>query len=96
MSSNIDFSLADIRMLAGVEGIDVLIDGQKRATLQFGDTATFEVEAGERTLQTVLHGMLNRRSNVLTLFVEEGGHVAAIGRYSRLWGNIKLKMSQDS
>ena len=32
MSSEIDFSLADIKMLPGVEGIDVLIDGQREAT----------------------------------------------------------------
>ena len=96
MSSEIEFSLADIKILAGVEGIDVLIDGQREATLQFGDATTFQVEAGERTVQTILHGMLVRRSKVLTLFAQEGGHVAVVGKYSRFWGNINLKVVQGS
>jgi hypothetical protein len=92
MSSKLEFSLAAIKMLAGVEGIDVLIDGRREATLEFGDSMTFEIEAGERTLQTILHGVVERRSKVLTLFAEEGGHIAVVGKYNRFWGNIKLQM----
>jgi hypothetical protein len=92
MSSEIEFSLAAVKMLAGVEGIDVLIDGQREATLQFGETMTFEIEAGELTLQTILHGVVNRRSKILTLFAEEGSRIAVVAKYSRFWGNIKLKV----
>ena len=96
MSSEIEFSLAAVKMLAGVEGIDVLIDGQREATLQFGESMTLEIEAGERTLQTVLHGVVDRRSKVLTLHADEGRSIAVIGKYSRFWGNIKLKVVQES
>ena len=96
MSSEIEFSLAAVKILAGVEGIDVLIDGQREATLQFGESMTLEIEAGERTLQTVLHGVVDRRSKVLTLYADEGRIIAVIGKYSRFWGNIKLKIVQES
>jgi glycine/serine hydroxymethyltransferase len=86
----ITVTLADIKMLAGVKGIDVLVDGDPQTTLQFGETVTVEVEPGHRAVQAILHGVVQRKSKTLFVLVPEGGHVAIVGKYSRLWGTIKL------
>ncbi len=90
MPAAITVTLADIKMLAGVKGIDLLVDGIPQTTLQFGKTVTVEVEAGPRAVQVILHGVVQRKSKRLIVLAPEGGHVSVVGKYSRLWGTIKL------
>lgn len=90
MAAALTFTLADIKMLAGVKGIDLLVDGVPRTTLQFGETVTIEVEPGQRSVQVILHGVVPRKSKVLHVLAPDGGDVAVMGKYSRLWGTIKL------
>lgn len=93
MSSEIEVSLAAVKMLAGVQGIDVLVDGEPQASLQFGETTILPVAPGRRAIQVLLRAVFNRRSNVLSVNVAEGERVVVVGKYSRLWGSIKLKLS---
>jgi len=93
MSSEIKVSLAAVKMLAGVQGIDVLVDGEPQASLQFGETTILTVAPGRRAIQVALRAVFNRTSNVLPVTVAEGERVMVVGKYSRLWGSIKLKLS---
>ncbi|MEL7544843.1 MAG: hypothetical protein AAGJ70_13845, partial [Pseudomonadota bacterium] len=73
MASQIEISLAAVRMLAGASTaeIEIWIDGEKRDSIKFGETSTLEVEAGPREIQPVLHGVATRKSRVLKLEAKE-------------------------
>ena len=91
MPSKIVFALAPVGLLAGVNGIHVLIDGERCRTTQFGETVEFDVSPGPHTFQAVLDAVLERPTKVLELQVADDTTVSINGKYSRLWGNIKLK-----
>lgn len=93
MSSQIQVTLAEVKMLAGIKGVDILVDGEKRQSIRFGETVSFEVDIGERAIQAVLHGVVVRKSKVLPIVATEGAQLEIDAKYSRLWGNIKLKLS---
>jgi hypothetical protein len=88
----IQITLVDIKMpLVGIKGIDVLVDGEKRCSIRFGEVVCLEVNPGERIVQIHLHGTLDRKSGTFQVLVAEGGQVAIEAKYSRMWGNFKLR-----
>lgn len=91
MPSAITVSLEHPGVLLGVTQIDVEIDGEVRASMQFGETLGIETPAGSHLVSVVLRAVINRRSKAVHVVVPERGHVVVNGTYSRWWGNIKLK-----
>lgn len=91
MKSKISLSLAPIGLLIGLKGVAVPLDGEKQTTIQPGETLELDVEPGERTVQTVLEGGVPRRSKVLRIQIAPNSDYVVAAKYSRLWGNIKLK-----
>ena len=91
MVGKIHVALRNVGFLVGVKGIRVFINGQVQETLQFGESLEKEAEPGEYAVHVELLGVVTRASNVLSIAVEDGQLVKVEGKYSRLWGNVKLK-----
>lgn len=91
MTARLTIALRSPGLILGVRGIDVLLDGEPVHTIGFGETTTVECAAGDRTLQLKLNAVLNRRSNTLRLTVADGEERALAGRYSRMWGTLRLR-----
>jgi len=92
LSSEVKFTHKDIKMIVGIKGVEILVDGKEQTAIEFGETVTFDVEPGEREIRTILYGVADRESKALKVTAIEGEKVAIKGKYSRLWGNIKLKL----
>lgn len=91
MTGRIEISLQRTALLLGVRGIEIHLDGEPVDTIGFGATRTISCPPGEHTVQLVLQALFfRRRSNRLAIVVPEGGGVAIMGRYSRMWGNLRL------
>jgi len=74
----------------------ILVDGQVIRTVQMGETATFPVWPGQRTVELVqvfstLKIPITRKSN-LVLNVAPGSQVVVAGEYSRFFGKFTLEL----
>lgn len=92
MASKIKLTLKNPGFLIGVQGIHFILDGEFQAEMQFGESREFETAPGEHVAQLILYGMAERSSKELRFSLKEGQHAAIEGKYSRLWGNIKMKL----
>ena len=91
MAATIRVSLLGLKMpVAGLRGIEILVDGEIRADLQLGESAALEVLPGQHQIGAILNGVVSRRSKQLSVAVADGDEVNVIGKYSRLWGNLRL------
>jgi hypothetical protein len=88
----IQVALHPISILFGVQGIRVFINDQLQETIQFGGVFTADAHPGQYSVHVELLGVVNRSSKQLLLNVEDGMQVNVEGKYSRVWGNIKLRL----
>ncbi len=93
MASNINISLTEVKLLAGVKGVEVFVNSQSIGVMQFGESESFVINPGESTVQVVLLGVVNRKSNSLKAYVSENQELSITGKYSRLWGKVQIKLS---
>ena len=92
MSAKIEITLEKLKLpIAGMGQIDILVDGAIVTSLSLGDSVSLTIPAGKHTMQTVLHGVVKRISKELTISVDENSTTKILGKYSRMWGNMKLK-----
>ncbi len=88
--SRIEVALVDPGWLLGVRDVEVLVDGNPAGRMQFGEELALDCSSGSHSVQLVLHALVTRRSNALTLDVAAGETKSIAARYSRLWGSIKI------
>ena len=79
--------------IAGMGKIDILLDGTNVLSLSLGESASAEVSAGKHVVQTILNGVVKRKSKELEVSIEENSTAKIHGKYSRMWGNMKLQHS---
>ena len=95
MAAHIDVTIPPLKLpLVGVRGINVLVDGEVATPIDFGKSATVNVEPGMYRVAIQLSGVLNRTSNGVTVELTDGEVAGFIGRYSRLWGSFSLKRTK--
>lgn len=93
MTSSIDITVKPLFLpLMGVEGIDVLLNGQKVGETDFGETFTLKVQPGRYQIALRLHGVLKRTSNTVLAEMDEGQHIRLVAAYNRFWGSIGLRV----
>jgi len=85
-------TLLDPGYLAGVVGIEFVVDGFILSNIQFGETREYEIEPGNHIAKVVLHGVITRTSKELPFSVEKGQTVNIEGKYSRAWGKINISL----
>ena len=93
MTSKVVLTLKDPGFLAGVQDIQLVLDGRNEATMQFGDTKEFEISSGSHVAQLVLHAVVNRKSKELSFSIGENQKLHLEGKYSRLWGSISIGLA---
>lgn len=93
MTAKVKITLVDPGFLAGVRGIDFLLDGEQMALMQFGESKDFEITPGEHTVQVILHGVIKRSSKVLKFSLAKGQGANVESKYSRLWGTMSIKLT---
>ena len=93
MKSSIDITVKTLILpLFGVEGIDVLINGQTACETDLGQTFTLKVESCQYQIDVRLRGGLNRTSNAVPVDVSEGQHIRLVAAYNRFWGSFRLRL----
>jgi len=90
LQTKLKISLKDPGYLMGVKGIDVILDGYKICTMQFGEIREFDIAVGAHIINLMLRAMFKRSSNNLQITAKENGIVHIIGDYSRAWGYVKI------
>lgn len=94
MPARIEVVLEKLKMpIVGMGKIDILVDGDHLFSLSLGECASAEVSAGKHGAQAVLNGVVKRTSKELMVSAEENATERIYGRYSRMWGSIKLRRS---
>ena len=94
MSAKIEVTLKKLRMpIIGMGKINVLVDGANVFSLSLGESASADISAGKHVVQTILNGVVKRKSKKLEIFTEENSTAKIVGKYSRIWGNMKLQYS---
>jgi hypothetical protein len=91
MPARLTITIKSPGLLLGVRGIEILLDGQTVDTVRFGEACRIECAPGDHTLQARLRAVLSRRSNVLRITAVDGDDRIVTGRYSRMWGTLKLE-----
>ena len=92
MSATIDITVKRLFLpLVGVQGIDVLINGEAALQTDFGQTFTLELEPGVYDIAVRLRGVLNRTSNTIQVNVNEEEPTRLIAAYNRFWGSFRLR-----
>lgn len=92
MPSAIVIALEHPGVLLGVEDVTIIVDGVARERMQFNDVISVEVDPGIRMVAVMLHGVVDRVSNILRLNVPQDGYVRLTGKYNRWTGAIQLKL----
>jgi hypothetical protein len=92
-TGKIEIALSDPGKLLGVRGLDIQIDGEQAGSIGFGETKQVECAPGSHQVRILLHAVVHRRSNVVTVEVGEDRPARLHGDYSRLWGTVRLKPS---
>ena len=93
MTATISVSIGRLILpLFGVQGIEVLVNGQPAAEGTFGETVTVDVPPGAYQVALRLRSVVSRTSNTVATELGEGQQVNLVGKYSRLWGSFTLKM----
>lgn len=91
MAARLKLTVRSPGLLLGVRKIEVLLDGEPVDAVQFGQTSSLEIAPGDHTAQIVLHAVFKRRSNVLAFRVADDEDRAISGKYSRLWGSLRIR-----
>lgn len=92
MPARIDFTLEKLKMpIVGLGKIDILIDGTIVNSLSLGESVSVEIPAGNYVVQAILNDVVKRISKKLEVSVNENSTIKILGKYSRLWGNMKLQ-----
>ena len=91
MSAKIEVTLEKLKIpIVGLGKIDILIDGTVMNSISPGESASVEIPAGKHFVQAILNGVVKRISKNLEISVDENSTIKIHGKYSRLWGNMKL------
>lgn len=94
MSTKIEVTLEKLKTpIVGMGKIDILVDGTNVLSLSLGESASAEVSSGKHVVQTILNGIVKRKSKELEVSLEENSTAKILGKYSRIWGNMKLQHS---
>lgn len=92
MSAKIEVTLEKLKMpVVGMGKIDILVDGTNMISLSLGESTSVEISEGRHVVQAILNGVVKRKSKVLEISVNENSIVKVHGKYSRIWGNMKLQ-----
>ena len=92
MAATIDVTIRPLILpLFGVQAIEVLVDNEKAAEVDFGQTTTVEITPGRHQIALRLRGVISRTSNSLPVELGEGQRATFVGKYSRFWGTFQLK-----
>ena len=91
MKGKLEIELAELKgPITGLGEIEILIDGESELSLPLGRADSVEKPPGSYVVQLLLNGMVKRKSKKLKITIAEGESIKLIGKYSRLWGNMKL------
>lgn len=93
MAASITIHLKKVRFLFGVKGIHVMLEGEERADLAFGEAITVPTQPGPVRVQVVLKGGMKRYSNTLWLELAEDEEAMIAAEYSRMSGTIEIKQT---
>ena len=94
MPAKMVVTLKKLKMpIAGLGKIDICLDGSPILSMSLGESAVAEVAAGRHVVMAILDGVFKRRSKQLEIFIEENSTAKIDGKYSRIWGNMKLHQS---
>ena len=92
MTAKIEVTLEKLKLpIIGMGKIDIMVDGAKVLSMSLGETESAEVTTGKHVVEMLLHGIFERKSKAITISVAENSTAKIRGKYSRMWGNMKLQ-----
>ncbi len=92
MPTQIQFNMEDVFLVGGKNvAIELVIDGETKGVVKFGESITVDVTQGNRLVHVVSHTTIKRKSKAILVSVSENQTSYIEGKYSRMWGNIKIK-----
>lgn len=91
MTARLEFNIRQLKgPLICKPSVELLIDGEGVGTGNFGDTIVVEVTPGIHQVQAFQHSLIKRTSNVLEVEVSPNSTITITGKYSRLWGHVRI------
>lgn len=91
MTAKIEFDIQKVRgPLVGKNNVELLVDGKGVGSGSFGQTIVADLAPGRHHIQAILHSWIKRESKSLEVDVAPNSTVKITGKYSRLWGNVRI------
>lgn len=93
MSDKVELDLRKLTgPLLGKHTVALMVDGDLVCSTSLGEKVAVEISPGEHEIQTFFCGILKRKSNIVCVAVAPDSTAKVTGKYSRLWGNIRLQL----
>ncbi|MBL4836587.1 MAG: hypothetical protein JKY34_03330 [Kordiimonadaceae bacterium] len=94
MTGTLNISIDNPKFLLKKESnvVDILVDGKVVSSTKFGDEVQLNYDEGTYDISTILHnGIISRKSQPITVKVQDRTRTFIQAKYSKVSGNLTLK-----